>query len=61
MQDVISTQEPAVNKSERGWEESQTWGFLMKSVTKESKLYTDILHDDQRNRYMRKMTKLRES
>ena len=40
-------------------EKDGTWAFLQKSILSDNRVCTDIIHEDQRNRFISKMTKLR--
>ena len=44
----------------RSWESAETWRFIQNSICNENKVYEDIVQKDKRNRYMTKMSRLRD-
>ena len=41
-EDIIET----LGKSDKSWDKKDAWNFLMKSVTKDSKICSDIILED---------------
>ena len=57
MQEVIK-ESPAVDSigsSEKTWEDTKTWAFLTNSITKDSKICTDLIKTHQRDRFVQKI------
>ena len=59
---MIKEQEPieGVDYGNRSWESAETWRFIQNSICHDNKVYDEIVQSDKRNRYMSKMSRLRD-
>ena len=60
MQEVIKDSGAPKERTDRSWDDSETWTFLQKSVCRDSKAVTDMINQHQRDRYIAKISRLRE-
>ena len=57
MQEVIKESPPveSIGSSEKTWEDTKTWAFLTNSITKDSKITSEIVQEHKRNRFVQKI------